>query len=339
MTKKGACSFYFLKEAESGDAKIGNDNREKKNKGNRAGGLDARPVKNRGGIHVIGHNWTTLCSKENKDLFNIYLNELYNQDKIAILMLNEVGKIYNGNILDKPLRDKYAIMGSGTRTSLVYDRRLKVNMIMDKMNDTHNQIAVVTNTDKKRLILYNVYVAPGDTHGASLDAAKIRLRAILDRYKDAKVVVYGDFNIKRDKIKKDFLDYFNDKKLLSHVDTIANSFTRCRKVSGSVQYSYLDYIFTYGINCSGLKVCKPIEKSDHMTLKLDIPYSELGDIIEKRNLNFDFNGPKNDALVISKKLIDIFSRSGKACELIALNAEMRKKYGPRCKKVKYAIRF
>jgi len=126
---------------------------ERKKKGNRAGGLDASPVKNSGGIHVIGYNSTTLCSKENKDLFNIYLNELYNQDKIAYLMLNEVRKIYNGNILDKSLRDKYAIMGSGTRTALVYDRRLKVNMIMDKMNDTHNQIAVFTNTDKKKPIL------------------------------------------------------------------------------------------------------------------------------------------------------------------------------------------
>jgi len=75
-------------------------------------------------------------------------------------------------------------------------------MIIDKMNDTHNKIAVVTNIDKKKLILYNVYVAPGDTHGARVDAAKIRLRTILDRYKDAKVVVYGYFNINRDKIKK-----------------------------------------------------------------------------------------------------------------------------------------
>ncbi len=29
VTKKGAGTFYFLKEAESVDAKIGNDNREK----------------------------------------------------------------------------------------------------------------------------------------------------------------------------------------------------------------------------------------------------------------------------------------------------------------------
>ncbi len=76
-----------------------------------------------------------------------------------------------------------------------------------------------------------------------------------------------------------------------------------------------------------------------MTLKLEIPDSELGDIIEKRDLNFDFNGPKNDALDISKKLINIFSRSGKACELIALVAEMRKKYGPRYKKVKKCYTF
>jgi hypothetical protein len=180
-------------------------------------------------------------------------------------------------------------------------------MIMDKMNDNHNQIAVVTNTDKKKLILYNVYVAPGHTNWARLDKAKIRLRTIFDRYKDSKVVVYGDFNKKREKIKKEFLDYFNDKKLLSHVDTNANAFTKCRKVSGGIQYSYQDYIFTYSINCSGLKVCKPIAESDHMTLKLHIPDSELGNIIEKRDLNFDFNGPKNDALDISKKLIDIFS--------------------------------
>jgi len=184
-----------------------------------------------------------------------------------------------------------------------------------------------------------MYVAPGDTYGARLDAAKIRLRTILDRYKDAKNVVCGDLNIKRDKIMKEFLDYFNDKKLLIHVDTNANALTRCRKVSGGVQYSYLYYIFTYGINCYGLKECKPIAKSDHITLKLNISDSELGDIIEKRDLNFDFNGPKNDAVDTYKKLIDIFSRSSKACKLIALVAEMRKKYGPRCKKVKKCYTF
>jgi len=109
--KNGAGMFHFLKETESGDAKSGNDI-EKKNKGNRDGGLDASPVKNRGKIYIIGHNSTSQCSKENKDLFNIYLNELYNQDKIGILMLNEVGKIGNSNILEKSLRGKYAIKGS-----------------------------------------------------------------------------------------------------------------------------------------------------------------------------------------------------------------------------------
>jgi len=69
-----------------------------------------------------------------------------------------------------------------------------------------------------------------------------------------------------------------------------------------------------------------------MTLKLDIPDSELGNIIEKRDLNFEFNCRKNNGLDISKKLIDIFSRSGKACEL-------RKKYWPRCKKVKKFYTF
>ena len=51
------------------------------------------------------------------------------------------------------------------------------------MNDEYNQIAMVTNSENKRLIIYNTYVAPGEDHSARLDGFKVRLRAIMERFK------------------------------------------------------------------------------------------------------------------------------------------------------------
>ena len=333
--ENGNTTYYYMKEAEASD----HEANTVLNKGNRAGGLEESLVPAPCGLHIVGHNATTICSKENNGLFNIYLNDLYNRDKTAILMLNEVGKIGCSKVLDKSLKDKYAILGTGTRTAIVYDRRLKVNMIMDKLNDHHNQIAVVTNLDKQRLILYNVYVAPGTDHRARLDGAKLRLRAIFARYKDAKVVIFGDFNLKRTEMKKLFLADFKGDGVKCHMDESINSFTRCRNVLDSVQYNYLDYFVTAGIGSCKFEICKPIAKSDHMSLKLEVPNSELGSLIVKKELRYDFNGPKNDSADIAKKLLEIFTEPDKLKKMTCLVSELRAKYKPKCKKVKKCFTF
>ena len=340
MIKLGAATYYYMREAEVGIGRKKIDSEKKGiNKGNRAGGRADVPEKRGEDIHIIGHNSTSLCSKENKELFNIYLSDLYNQDKTAVLMMNEVGKIKDNSILDKDMRDKYAILGTGTRTAIIYNKKLKVNMIMDKLNDDYNQIAVVTNLDKQKLVIYNVYVAPGPDHKARLDSAKLRLRAILDRYRDAKVVMFGDFNLKREHMKKEFLGAFKDKKIICHMKTDTNAFTRCRKVKDTIQYNYLDYIITHGISSSEFNISKPIAKSDHLTLKLVIAKSDLGDLTVEKELKYDFNGPKKDAADISKKLVDIFTNDNGLKKLTSMVSELRKKYGPRCKKVKKCYTF
>lgn len=333
--KNGNTTYYYMKKSEDDD----NKPEKKKNKGNKAGDYHMNPICISDNLHIIGHNSTTLCSKENKDLFNVYLNDLYNEDKVAILLLNEVGKVDNIKLFDRSLRDKYAIMGTGTRTAIVYDKRLRVNMVMDKLNDDHNQIAVVTNLKNKKLIIYNVYVAPGADHRARLDSAKFRLRTILERFKDAKIVIFGDFNLKRNEMKKEFLSDFKDKGITCYMDTNINSFTRCRKVLETIQYNYLDYIITFGIGSSKFGISKPIAKSDHMTLKLEVANSELGDVIVKKELRYDFNGPKNDSALISKRLIEIFTGQNGIKDLVYLVNELREKYKPKCKKVKKCFTF
>ena len=340
LIKNGINKFYYLREIEAEDVQKKEKGKVRNaNKGNKAGSMSQRPIIHSKSLSLIGHNSTTICSKENKELLNVYLNELYNQDKIALLMLNEVGKVAANKVLDRSLRDKFSIMGSGTKTALIFDKRLKVSMIMDKLNDNYNQIAMVTNIEGKRLIVYNVYVAPGADHGARVDAAKLRLRTILDRYKDKKLVVFGDFNMKRDEMKKKFIDSFKDKKIMCHMDSGANSFTRCRKVLDSIQCSYLDYFLTYGVECSKFEIAKSIAKSDHMTLRLTIPNSELGNIVQKRELSFDFNGPKNDAADIFKRLKNIFVGEDRLNPLIDMVKELRVKYKPRCRMVKKCYTF
>ena len=98
-------------------------------------------------------------------------------------------------------------------------------------------------------------------------------------------------------------------------------------------------MLTFGIESSKFGISKPIAKSDHMTLKLVIANSELGDLIIKKELRYDFNGPKNDSAIISERLIDIFTCPNRVKELTSFVDELRKKYRPKCKKVKKCFTF
>ena len=63
-----------------------------------------------------------------------------------------------------------------------------------------------------------------------------------------------------------------------------------------------------------------------MMLKLVIANSELGDLIVKKELQYDFNGPKNNSAIISKRLIDDFTGPNEMKELTSLAEELRRKY-------------
>ncbi len=108
------------------------------------------------------------------------------------------------------------------------------------------------------------------------------------------------------------------------MDNWANAFTRYRKYQGGVQYDYLDYMLTYGIDRSDFRVCKTNAKSDHMKLKMDVSSSELGSLIEKGELNLDFNSAKNDSADISNEFLNIFCGRN-VSELTALVKKLRKK--------------
>ena len=93
-------------------------------------------------------------------------------------------------------------MSKGRETALIFNKNFKTNEIMNNLNDQYNQIVVTENGAGDKLVLYNVYLPPTEMHEQHFDAFMVRLKQILTRYVNLKMVVYGDFNMTRIDIRK-----------------------------------------------------------------------------------------------------------------------------------------
>jgi hypothetical protein len=97
---------------------------------------------------------------------------------------------------------------------------------MDKLNDEYNQIFMAMNDDGKKIILYNAYLPPGEDHSIRLESFLTRMKTILIRFKDAKLIVFGDFNMTRDKMKVKVANPLKAFRVKRHMNENVSAFTR-----------------------------------------------------------------------------------------------------------------
>ena len=145
------------------------------------------------------------------------------------------------------------------------------------MNDKDTVIAKVSlKNSNKSFIVVCAYLRPNEYHDLLVDSLVFKLLMIKERYKEPRIVCFGDFNETRRTVMKKIMSKLN-KDFTCHFDQMTNGFTRHRTTAdGKVEVSYLDYFITYGLNKTELLNHKPIGKSDHNTLQLNINNEEVG---------------------------------------------------------------
>ena len=108
--------------------------------------------------------------------------------------------------------------------------------MLSKLNDDYCLICRVT-LETGSFIVFNYYIRPDDRKYIRIGDLKNKLRDIITKTNNAKIVVYGDLNINKDIIMREIgynMKIFGGKVLFIDLEC---SFTRIRNVSNVIQTS------------------------------------------------------------------------------------------------------
>ena len=185
------------------------------------------------------------------------------QTKPDFILINESGKD-NGKIC-KNCPD-YGSYYSNDRLAIFYNKSISVTPIM---RDTWDSIfmAVKISLTGKSMVLANVYRPPGDDDAA--DRLVTKLLLLDDRYRNTKIIIFGDINYKRHEIQES-LRKIEEKGFKILYDKDPDSFTRSQQTIKGLQQSYLDYIMVKNVNNFTMRICDPIGRSDHKSLMIHV---------------------------------------------------------------------
>ena len=137
-------------------------------------------------------------------------------------------------------------------------------------------------------MVFNYYLRPDDKKYIRIGDIKNKLRDIISKSNNAKIVVYGDLNISKEDIMKEI--GYEMKELEGKViySDLENSFTRIRKVCEEVQMSYIDYFINFGIKEKFFTVQK-IGRSDHLAISMKIDTDTIDKTIcRKKELFYNY---------------------------------------------------
>jgi hypothetical protein len=121
-------------------------------------------------------------------------------------------------------------------------------------------------TENKNMILLNVYRPPNKEDVT--DHIVSTIKQLDSVYKDTPILIFGNLNYGRDTIEKKFP--LNNRGFSLLYDRDDEAYTRYQLTKNGVEQSYLDYYITKNISNSKLYIQKPIVKSDHVTLRLEV---------------------------------------------------------------------
>ena len=141
-------------------------------------------------LKIIGWNCSSACTQENKTFINAHLESLYTD----IILLNECGSIKKKRILKN--KNYKLLKNNNDNVSIIYKNNLSVYQILEKLCNDNILIARL-DSNKNSYILFCVYITPNKEHELIMNDVINKLIMIKNRYKDCKIILFGDFNINR----------------------------------------------------------------------------------------------------------------------------------------------
>ena len=278
-------------------------------------------------LRIIGWNCNSLCTPTNKALINAYL-EKHNTD---IIMLNECGEFKNKKIIKNK---EYKICSFSNKIGIIYNKKYSIFKILENLNDEYNLISLIDSKNEYnfKYILYCVYLPPNDKHNILIDDFLNKVNMIYNRYKNCKLIIFGDFNLTRkefkNKIEKKLGNKFN-----YHYRENENNFTRYRiTYNNKIESSYIDYFITLGFDKFYFDINFPIGKSDHFSLELYIQKEETKNLIIQKEIIWPYNRIVKDSKYIANVFYNTI-KDNNINDLSKMIKSLYNKYKPKIKKM------
>ena len=289
-----------------------------------AGEKSKKEVENNNELKITGWNMMKAAAEDNVTLINKFLCE----EKTDIFMINESGKL-NNNKLNKD----YKIYGNNKYVRTMISKKYDSTLCFPELNDDYCIICRIT-LETGSFIVFNYYLRPDDKKYIRIGDIKNKLRDIIAKSNNAKIVVYGDLNIGKEDIMKEIgyeMKELGGKVIFSDLE---NSFTRIRKVGEEVQISYIDYFINFGIKEKFFTVQK-IGRSDHLAITMNIDTDTIDkSVCRKKELFYNYKKINENFEEISIKFIEAIKKEEKIENVVKLISELRENNKPRVRKVK-----
>ena len=202
------------------------------------------------------------------------------------------------------------------------------------LEDKYNMIRTV-NTEKGNLIIYCVYIPPGEKHDIRVKEFIERLLLLKSKYNSLSLILFGDLNIERKNIKRELIDkielygfhvwYNNDK----------NVFTHDQKLGDKKIESYLDYMITYGIDNINFNVGDKLVNTDHKCLELSFIETNNRKLNRIKEIVEPYTRVYTKSEEITNKLIEVFNSDVPEVKLLRLIHDNKYTYKTIKKKFKF----
>ena len=112
-----------------------------------------------------------------------------------IILLNEYGDIKKKKII----KDKNYKLLNNNNIAIIYKKDLSVYQILEKLCNDNILIARL-DSNKNSYILFCMYIPPNREYDIIMGEVMNKLLMVKNRYKDCKIILFGDFNINRNRL-------------------------------------------------------------------------------------------------------------------------------------------
>ena len=276
-------------------------------------------------IKIYGENIRTF-NEMNRGL----LSNVLDNNRPDFVLLNEC---FIGNASFK-MSGYNLELSDKNKVGIIYWNVYYLNKSCVELEDKYNMIRTV-NTEKGNLIIYCVYIPPGEKHDIRVKEFIERLLLLKSKYNSLSLILFGDLNIERKNIKRELIDkielygfhvwYNNDK----------NVFTHDQKLGDKKIESYLDYMITYGIDNINFNVGDKLVNTDHKCLELTFIETNNRKLNRIKEIVEPYTRVYTKSEEITNKLIEVFNSDVPEVKLLRLIHDNKYSYKTIKKKFKF----